>query len=420
MLRLSAGLGSLVIMHAVGAVVATGHSPRCVCDTPPWLPAGLPASERPAPAGDGPALRVVTYNLHSGLGPSLTLGKPREVVERNLRALARTIALAGAPDHAVDVVGLNEVDFGARRSGGVDEAAFLARELSRRTGHDYQVIRGVTWERSAPGREVRYGNAALVRHPILRAEAVRFDEGLPAGLAEGVPSVRSPMLLDRLVRESRGVVTATLRTPAGEVDLLVTHLDAFAQAEREAQAVHLLRRVVPGRTTVLLGDLNAVPTPLTLHRRFFEDDLTHDLLTSGPLQDARVVVAAREGRGDLKPWATFPADEPVWPLDGVLATLDLVPARVDVIGTTESDHRGLAVDYRVSRDPDALRRGRAWHEAVRLRQVAHLETCEEGDIAHRASLAPGAHDAREDRRRRLLAASGFGALLSDEQRYDVR
>ena len=415
-LRLVAGLSSLFVMNAIGAAVATGHGPRCVCDAPPWLPAGLPAGERPAAAGDGPALRVVTYNLHSGLGSSLSLGKPREAVERNLRALARTIAAAGAPDHAVDVVGLNAVDFGSRRSGGIDEADYLAHELERSTGHAYEVVRGVTWTRRTPGREVLYGNAALVRHPVLRAAALRFDDGLAGAAGEDVPDVRSPLLLDRFLREARGVVTATIRTPQGEVDLLVTHLDAFAQAEREAQAVHLLRRVAPGRTTVLLGDLNAVPTPATLERRFFEDDLTHDLLTSGSLQDARVVLAAREGLGDLSRWATFPADAPLWPLDGVLATLDLVPARAEVIGSTESDHRGLAVEYRVTRDTDALRRGLAWHDAVRRRQVAHLEACGEADEAHRASLAPGAHDAREHRRRRLLAASGFADLLSTAAR----
>lgn len=403
-LKLAAGLGSLVVVHA--AVVAAGHDGRCVCEAPPWLASGR---ARPADPGDGPRLRVVTYNVHSGLGPDLSLGRPREAVERNLRALARTIVAAGSPEHPPDIVGLNEVDFAARRSGGLDQAAFLARELSRRTGHDYRVVRGVTWERRAPGREARFGNAALVRHPVLRAEAVLFDA---APGDDGLPPVRSPLLLDRLVREARGAVTATVRTPAGEVDLLVTHLDAFAQAEREAQAVHLLRRVVPGRTTVLLGDLNAVPTPLTLGRRLFQDDLTHDLLTSGPLVDARLVIAAREGRSDLGPWATFPAEAPVWPLDGVLGTIDLVPERARVIGTTESDHRGLAVDYRVACDPDALRRGQAWHDAVRARQVAHLRTCGAVDVAYRASLLPGAGDAREERRRRLLARSGFAALLA--------
>jgi endonuclease/exonuclease/phosphatase family metal-dependent hydrolase len=404
----------LAVVHAVGAAMASEHLRGCSCG-PPWAPRNAVAAVAPAaPPSAGPALRVVSYNLHSGLGPKLAMSRPRAVVERNLRAVARVIVgdAPGAPDNAPDVVGLNEVDFAARRSGGLDQASFLAEELERRTGHAYGVVRGVTWERRTPGFEVRFGNAVLVRHPIVRSEAVRFDAGSATADTEGVPPVRSPLFLDRFVRESRGVVKATIATPTGEVDLLVTHLDAFAQAEREAQAVHLLRHVAPGRTTVLLGDLNAVPTPLTVGRRFFEDDLTHDLLTSGPLVDARVLLAARDGSHDLRAWATFPAATPVWPLDGVLGSHDLVPAAAQVIGLTESDHRGIAVDYRVTRDPDALRQARAWHDAVRVRQLAHLDGCVGDDDVHRASVAPGAHDTREDRRRRLLAASGFSDLPS--------
>lgn len=397
--------------------MASEHLRGCPCG-PPWAQA--PAA--PAAVATGAtALRVVSYNLHSGLGPKLAMSRPRGVVERNLRAVARVIVGDDPKAAAPDVVGLNEVDFAARRSGGLDQAAFLASELERRTGHAYGVVRGVTWERRTPGFEVKFGNAVLVRHPIVRSEAVRFDAGSASADTAGVPSVRSPLFLDRFVREARGLVKATIATPAGEVDLLVTHLDAFAQAEREAQAVHLLRHVVHGRTTVLLGDLNAVPTPLTVGRRFFEDDLTHDLLTSGPLVDARVMIAARHGSPDLKAWATFPAATPVWPLDGVLGTHDLVPSDAKIIGVTESDHRGIAVDYRVTRDPDAVRQVRAWHDAVRLRQLAHIDGCGGDDEVHRASVAPGAHDTRAGRRRRLLAVSGFSDLsgkLADSRVVD--
>lgn len=405
----------LAVVNAVGAAMASEHLRGCPCGAP-WAPRDAVAVAAVPPAAltaeDAPALRVVSYNLHSGLGPKLTMGRPRATVERNLRAVARVIVGDDPEGAAPDVVGLNEVDFAARRSGGLDQASFLAVELERRTGHAYGVVRGVTWERRTPGFEVRFGNAVLVRHPIVRSEAVRFDVGSASADTAGVPAVRSPLLLDRFVREARGVVKATIATPSGEVDLLVTHLDAFAQAEREAQAVHLLRHVAPGRTTVLLGDLNAVPTSLTVGRRFFEDDLTHDLLTSGPLVDARVLLAARRGTADLRAWATFPAETPVWPLDGVLGSHDLVPAEARIIGLTESDHRGIAVDYRVTRDPDALRDVRAWHDAVRVRQLHHLDTCVGDDDVHRASVAPGAHDTRADRRRRLLAASGFSDLAA--------
>ncbi|MCO5167410.1 MAG: endonuclease/exonuclease/phosphatase family protein [Planctomycetes bacterium] len=400
--RLTLGVAVVLVTHAVGATLASGRPATCACAAPAWLPA---IAAPPAAVTTDAPLRVVTYNLHSGLGPRLSFGKPREVVEHNLRAIAAAI-VAASPGHAPDVVGLNEVDFDSRRSAGIDQAAFLARDLERRTGAPYGVVEGVTWVRETKGFEVRYGNAVLVRHPVVRSEALRFDDMEQPDL----PGVRSGLLLDRLVREGRGVVKVTIAAPAGEVDVLVTHLDAFAQAEREAQAAHILRHVAPDRTTVLLGDFNAVPTRLTLGRRFFRDDLTHDLLTSGGLADARLVVAAREEAGDLTRWSTFPADVPEWPLDGVLGSLDLLPARAEVVGTTESDHRGLVVDYHPAGDEAGALR--SWHDAVRRRQVAHIEGCGEGEDPHAASLAPGAHDQREHRRRRLLAGSGFADLLT--------
>ena len=75
------------------------------------------------------------------------------------------------------MVGLNEVDFASRRSAWIDEAEFLADDLARRTGERYAVVRGETWARTIPGFEVRFGNAALVRHPIVRSTACLLDDG---------------------------------------------------------------------------------------------------------------------------------------------------------------------------------------------------------------------------------------------------
>jgi endonuclease/exonuclease/phosphatase family metal-dependent hydrolase len=141
----------------------------------------------------------------------------------------------------------------------------------------------------------------------------------------------------------------TIGVAGRPIDLLVTHLDAFVVAEREAQAAHLMRRFVrAGRTTILLGDVNAVPIDMTGGRRFFAHDRTHAILTSGSLFDARGWYATLHGVASLAAWATFPAAHPLWPLDAVLASQDLAPMRVDVIGDTASDHRGLAVQYELT------------------------------------------------------------------------
>lgn len=291
-------------------------------------------------------LLVATYNIHSGLGSGRGWPRSRETVERNLRAVADDLSRASG-GRPLDAVALNEVDFRARRSAWIDEAAFLAAELGRRTGAAYRVVRGETWSRSFPGREAVFGNALLVPHPVLRAASCRLDVVEPCAVARQDAAEVAPAdwsVLGALLGEPRGVVKATLSVDGRPVDVLATHLDAFAESAREMQAAHLLERFVEDdRTTVLLGDMNAVPAPLV--RPFFPTDRTAAILTSGPLADprARLLVPAG-GAGD---WATFPAVAPLWPLDWVLASHDLAAESVRAIGAGASDHLGLYATFRL-------------------------------------------------------------------------
>jgi endonuclease/exonuclease/phosphatase family metal-dependent hydrolase len=250
------------------------------------------------------------------------------------------------------VIGLNEVDFASRRSAWIDEAAFLADDLRHRTGERYAVVRGETWHRTLPGFEVRFGNAALVRHPIVHSTACLLDDATCA--AEPEAAAPRPAhddearagrgFLGRLLREARGVIAMTLDVGGRPLDVRVTHLDAFAQGDREAQASRLVGRLVEvARSTLLLGDMNTVPPPLV--RPFFADDRTGRILTGGLLADVRSAFAPRYAPGNAPLWPTFPADAPQWPLDWVLGTSDLVPTMVKTVGDRESDHRGLYVEF---------------------------------------------------------------------------
>jgi endonuclease/exonuclease/phosphatase family metal-dependent hydrolase len=357
---------------------------------------------------NGPVLRVVTYNLHSGLGYERALRRPRAEVERNLRGIAAAIARAGV--EPVDVVGLNEVDFDARRSGRIDQAAFLAGELERLTGTRYRVVYGETRRRDVPGFELRFGNAALVRHPVLHDNACLYDNASKCtvtGETAGFPVLHAGGFAHHLAHEGRGVITLTVDFDGRPVDVLVTHLEAFALADREAQAAHLVRHFVqPDRTTVLLGDINAVPTALTYSRAFFAADRTHDILTSGRLADARVLRASVEREADWSVWATYPARRPVWPLDAVLGSLDLAPIHVAAIGGSESDHRGFYVEYRIDDSPGALEAQRTRHDAIRRRQLAQILSC---DIE-------GAGEERRGKLRWLAEGTGFLDIATTVER----
>ncbi len=339
------GLGASV---ALAPVLGAAEAAPCA-HGPAWLegPAARLRLEAPSHV---PRIRVTTYNIHSGLGLSPVPFGARAAVERRLRAIASELSRDGVPD----VVVLNEVDFAARRSGGFDEAAFLAGELERLSGERYAVARQETWRRTLPGVEVSFGNAVLSRHRIVAEEACLLDGSGPCRPARGEPALRATSFWARRLSEPRGVLKVTLQVGGQLFDVIATHLEAFVAEERQAQAMYIVRHLVdPARPTVLAGDLNAVPRPLAARRPFFGGDVTHDVVTSGRLVDARLLWAGARGLAGLDAWATYPADAPAWPLDAILGTPELVPEAVTVVGGRESDHRGLSVRYALGSAPDA-------------------------------------------------------------------
>jgi endonuclease/exonuclease/phosphatase family metal-dependent hydrolase len=202
--------------------------------------------------------------------------------------------------------------------------------------------------------------------------------------------------------EERGVVRATVMSGTKAIDVVVTHLDAFSAEAREAQAMHLLHRFVDAeRTTILLGDLNAVATSLTGGRRWFRSERTLDVLTSRSLSDVRTTYAPLHGldpRDSMARWSTYPADQPLWPLDAVLASADLLPAEVAVIGTTASDHRGLAARLIPIEEAEALASHRAHLGLIRREQLDRIRRC---DLASEEAKA---------RRGWLIEKTGFASL----------
>lgn len=369
-----------IVLYAALSVQAS-ESPVPSCrDTSPWLLAEADPVAVLPPAGsesaDGTTLDVVTYNLHSGLGRRYALFRSRAVVERNLRAIARSIATsaAGGPD----VVALNEVDFASRRSGWIDQARFVADELATITGNVYQVVRGETWRRDLPGFEVRFGNAALLRLPIVEAKSCLFSNLDQCGLAagDGPPwSGGRSTFFGRLLSEPRGVIRVIAELQRHTVEVLVTHLDAFDMRARETQAAALRARLVAPGTTVLLGDMNAVPGALTHGRWMFANDRTHSILATGGLADASILFASRHRDPSLRRWATFPAEAPVWGLDWVLGSLDLAPQAVTTIGAAASDHRGLYVRYRHLVNDTEIQASHVRHHSIGEELRAYDSAC---------------------------------------------
>lgn len=165
------------------------------------------------------SFRVMTYNVHRCRGLDRAWSPER---------IAEVIASCRP-----DVVGLQELDVGRARSGRVDQAEMIARDL----GMDVQFFPTLRV------MEELYGDAILTRWP---ARTVR---------AGPLPGLRLPGL------EPRGAIWSAIRIGGTTLQVINTHLSVLGR-ERVMQIDALLGRDWLGHpdcgdAVVLMGDLNA-------------------------------------------------------------------------------------------------------------------------------------------------------------------
>lgn len=255
-----------------------------------------------APAAATPAaLRVMTFNMHTGIGEDGRLD------------LSRTAAVIR--DNGADVVGLQEVDqHWAARSEFRDEAAELAALL------DMRVFFAPIYElppliAGAPPR--RYGVAVLSRIPIVYSEnhpLTRLSTQDPNPVPAPMPGFAEAVVLSRI----------------GPVHIYVTHLDfrpdPAVRAAQVADTLRILDRDHLGARQVLLGDFNAEPAAPEL----------------APLRDRLHDAWA----GNPDPGLTYPSTTPVKRIDYVTASANLRVRHAEVVPSDASDHRPVLADLR--------------------------------------------------------------------------
>lgn len=236
---------------------------------------------RATTADKKPTLRVLSYNVHHGEG---TDGKA------DLRRLAKLIR-----DADPDLVALQEVDHKAKRTGGVDQTA----ELARLTG-----LYG-TFGKAIDFQGGEYGQAILSRFP------------LGATTIHKLPG--DPKAEQRIAFELRVMVRDR------ELSFVSTHLDHQNAKVRQQQAAKLNEVLTSSEVPrILVGDLNATPDSAVLEA----------------LRQKWTVATAD------KKLVTFPAGRPTRQIDYVLyrpaERFRVVEARV-IDEAVISDHRPVVV-----------------------------------------------------------------------------
>ncbi|HEY5927597.1 MAG TPA: endonuclease/exonuclease/phosphatase family protein [Kofleriaceae bacterium] len=231
-------------------------------------------------------LRVMTYNIHRGRGVDwkVDLGRTAEVIR----------------SYDPDVVALQEVDIGRRRSGRVDQADQLAKQL----GMEMVFAPNIEWSDSE-----RYGIATLTKLPI--------------------KSWRHLKLPLHYRSEPRSSLITLLGWGEGHVvEMINTHLSILFK-ERPGQVAAIAAEMA-NEALVIAGDFNMTPWS-PAYRALRHGSFLHS--------------ATRFAR-------TWPAPAPLFPLDHILyrGQVEIVNAQAWVGGParTASDHLPVVVELRAA------------------------------------------------------------------------
>ena len=169
------------------------------------------------------SLRLLTYNIHAGIGTDKQF---------DLERIAEVIK--NTDPH---VVALQEVDKETRRSQGID----IAKRLGELTGMT------PVFGPSIPFSGGEYGNAILTTLSIEKSETLAIPEIIPI--------------------EKRSVLIADLKFKDTVIQILATHLCHREETNRVAAAKFLQTlQASKNKTSFLMGDLNALPSsePLSI------------------------------------------------------------------------------------------------------------------------------------------------------------
>lgn len=291
-------------------------------------------------------LTVIVWNISwaYGWGSEGSGGrKDAAHFEASLEKIARVISESGA-----DIALLQEVDFNADRSYGIDQA----EELARATGLGYvapalswvaNYVPFPYWPPSDQFGAVRSGGAVLSRYPIELNRVTLLEK--PQDFA----------FIYNLFYPFRYFQETKIRFFGAPLRVYNAHLDAYSKDNRGAQARTWSEVLSDGPDELLLigGDFNTVPPESPQKSDFddepetsFEGDDTLAVLRStAKLQDAFEPEAFARAPDA---YFTFPSHAPNRKLDHLLHTPDIEVKSAEVLRDAAgevSDHLPLLVRF---------------------------------------------------------------------------
>jgi endonuclease/exonuclease/phosphatase family metal-dependent hydrolase len=249
----------------------------------------VPAARLPTSSSAGKkTLRVMTYNIHVGVGMDKKL---------DLQRIAEVINVVHP-----DLVGLQEVDRGVKRTEGKDEIA----ELAKLTAMNYAFAHNLDYQGG------QYGVAILSRYPIKQIDHRKYE--------------------NRREAERRGLIRVEIEFAGRTINFVTTHLDYQFEDGRLFETEQLLKFLegVKG-PLIVVGDFNDEP-----------GGDAYKLMLTG-FEDAWIIAKIKE-RG-----LSCPADNPAKRIDYIFTRSSdrLGVKRPRIVTTLASDHLPVVADIQI-------------------------------------------------------------------------
>jgi endonuclease/exonuclease/phosphatase family metal-dependent hydrolase len=242
-----------------------------------------------SPAFANKTLRVMTYNIHVGVGmdKKLDLQRIADVINRE----------------RPDLVGLQEVDRGVKRTEGKDEIA----ELAALTRMEYAFAPNLDYQGG------KYGVAILSRFPIKSSVHRMFE--------------------NKRETERRGMLQVEVEVDRQRLTFVTTHLDYQFEDGRLFETEQLLKHLAAVKPPlIVVADLNDVPSgsAYQLMRTKFDD-----------------VWVTSHAKGD---GFSYPADKPGKRIDHIFYSSEAMRAKKAwVVESLASDHIPVVAELEIGR-----------------------------------------------------------------------
>jgi endonuclease/exonuclease/phosphatase family metal-dependent hydrolase len=289
------------------------------------------------PAAPGDTLSVMAYNIGylSGMTNNQPVVRRESLYTANMNDATQLLRRTRP-----DIIGFQEIDFGAARSFDGHQLDTLATRLGYATS-----ATAINWDKryvpfpysanpSIHFGRVLSGQAVLSRYPIVRHERIELAR-------TSRPFWSDAFYLDRLAQVTE------IAVGADTLVVINVHLEAFEEATRETQAgeVRQLVERYADRPLLLIGDFNALlPSALNAHppdeQRAFADDETLAILLEGT--SLRAALPDTAYAAPMAAIGTFPTDAPTRKVDHIFYT----PERIRALEASVPETPGIPSDHR--------------------------------------------------------------------------